>query len=107
MRAWCSGRGILGLDRVEYPHYFGGTSEENSYSGMAATRDIKHREAILAVPTSLLLSTKMVKQDEELYDLMMDGCPSLFSPDECDDADVLQLTLLLMLEKVKGKNSKW
>ena len=106
-KAWCSKGGILGLDRIEYPHMFGGESETSKYPGVMAKQDIKHREAIFAVPHSLLISLDTVKEDKHLYDLMIDDCPSIFSSDECEYYSQLSLVVFLMIEHVRGSDSKW
>ena len=92
--------GMLGLDNVEYPQVFG--SGKDVRNGVAAKRDIKHRESILAVPFNLLITTKNIGKD--LKELMNEY-PSLFSAEETSDSEHLQLTLYLMNEIQKGMKS--
>ena len=59
-------------------------SGRNKYPGVVATHDIKHREAIIAVPFDQLISFKRISK--ELTDLMK-GCPKLFSEKESSDSE--------------------
>ena len=99
-RGWSKKVGILGFDNVAYPKEFG--NGKNKFHGVVAKKDIKHREAIMAVPYSMLLSVKHISKD--LKELMND-CPSLFSTEETTDAEALRLTLFLMSEAKKGLKS--
>ena len=67
-RNWCKGNGVLGLDRASYPHMFsvihdsdGNPIQNTGYMGTVATKDILHREVILAVPLNLCISTDQIK----------------------------------------------
>jgi len=88
---------------------------------MVATREIKHREVILAVPLSWCISVERVKygfrqphcgkpeSTDQLTKLgeLIDQEPNLFSREENTDADNLVLTLFLMEQTIKAKGSRW
>ena len=99
-RGWSKKAGILGFDNVAYPKEFG--DGKNKFQGVVAKKDIKHREAIMAVPYNMLLSVKNISNDLKA---LMDDCPSLFSIKETTDAESLRLTLFLMSETNKGLKS--
>ena len=127
-RSWLKGYGVIGLDRAAYPHRFSAAVDEqghrvlnSGYLGTVATRDIKHREVILAVPLSLCITVDQVKygfkrpncaKSEGILKLtelgkLIETCPTLFSQSEQEDAENLVLTLFLMVETSKGKASRW
>ena len=83
-RGWSKKAGILGFNNVAYPQEFG--DGKNKYQGVVAKKDIRHREAIMAVPYHMLLSVKNINKD--LKELMNE-CPSLFSAEETTDAEAL------------------
>ena len=67
-RNWCKQNGVIGLDRAIYPHRFemqcdseGNIIPNSGYLGTLATREIKHREVILAVPLNLCISVDRIK----------------------------------------------
>ena len=112
LREWGIANGVIGLDKVEIPATFSDallpTDRKFGVMGVAAKRDIKHREAILACPFSLLISRKSFKADEpELYEYVIRECPDLFKKTECYDYEQLLITVYLMNEWSKGKASKW
>ena len=58
----------MGLDRATYPYRFspifdkeGKVQLNSGYLGTVATRDIAHREVILAIPLSLCISSDQIK----------------------------------------------
>jgi hypothetical protein len=64
-RNWSRVNGVIGLDRVNYPHRFDAEIDESSnlipntgYLGTVTTKDIKHREVIIAVPLSMCISVE-------------------------------------------------
>ena len=112
LKQWSIDKGVIGLDNIDVPGMFYDdllpTDRKFGVMGVVAKRDIKHREAILAVPFSLLISRKTFKVEEpELYEYVIKECPDLFNKEECYDYEQLLITVYLMNEWSKGKASKW
>ena len=104
--------GVIGLENIVFPHEFKdefcAADQKYSYTGVAARRDIHHREAILAVPFDIIISRKTFEKEEpELYQFCIENCPDLFVENEQQDYEQLLITFFLMTEIVKGKASKW
>lgn len=62
LKEWSIENGVIGFDNIEIPATFSEellpTDRKFGVNGVAAKRDINHREAILACPFSLLISRK-------------------------------------------------
>ena len=103
---------MLGLEKIElfqdFSDQFAPVDKRFTIKGVAASRDIKHREAILAVPFSLLISPRTFQEEEaELFEFVQREAPDLFDDKEQLDQEQLLITFFLMHEWTKGKQSKW
>ena len=62
MRGWAQEKGVKGLNNIVFPSGFSDDFYEADknfkVNGVAARRDIGHREAILGVPFDLIMSSK-------------------------------------------------
>ena len=99
--------------KLEFPALFG--TEEYPFSGIAAKEDIKHRETVLAVPHSAIMTHEKARNVELKskcgnhtckFGTIMDLNPELFT-EECDDAEQLTLVLFIMIEMVCKEKSEW
>ena len=118
----------MGLDRARYPHRFDAVLDSDcklvqssGYLGTVCTNPIKHREVIREVPWSLCITVDQIKYgwkrphcgppdaSFKLTELgsLIESEPLLFSKEEQEDAEILALTLFLMVEIAKGKGSRW
>ena len=65
LKQWSIDKGVIGLENIDVPGMFYDdllpTDRKFGVMGVVAKRDIKHREAVLAVPFSLLISRKTFK----------------------------------------------
>lgn len=112
LKGWAEQSGVLGLENIVFPTNFSDDLSEVDkkfkIQGVAARRDIKHRESILAIPFDCLISPKTFQEEEpELYDHCLQQCPDLFDSKDCQDFEQLLIAFFLMLESTKGKASKW
>lgn len=66
LRGWSKENGVLGLENIQLPAKFtddfSPVDRNFAINGVAAKRDIHHREAILAVPFDLLVSPQTFKE---------------------------------------------
>lgn len=92
MKGWAVEKGALGLENVVFPtsyhDEFSPADKEFAVTGVAAHRDIGHRESIIAIPFDCLISPKTFKDEEpELYAYVVEECPDLFDEAEQPDAE--------------------
>ena len=87
IKGWASENGVIGLENIVFPSHF--TEElleadkKFTYTGVAARRDIGHRESILAVPFDCLISPRTFREEEpELFEYVTQECPDLFNEDD-------------------------
>ena len=103
---------MIGLENIVFPSSFSeemfAADKRFTYTGVAARRDIGHREAILAIPFECLISPRTFREEEpELFEYVTQECPDLFDEKVCQDSEQLLITFFLMHEWTKGKASKW
>ena len=88
------------MNGCQFPAYFG----KDNIRGVVATREIKPNEALIFVPNSLLITTKLIQEDT-IFGPIVEDHPSLFK--DSVDWECNTQILFLMTEKAKGENSFW
>ena len=76
LKGWVADQGTIGLENVVFPtsytDEFSPADKKFAVTGVAAHRDINHREGIISVPFSLLISKLTFQQEEpELYEFVV------------------------------------
>ena len=108
LRGWAQEKGVKGLNNIVFPSDFSEdfyeADKKFKVNGVAARRDIGHREAILGVPFDLIMSSKTFEEEEpELFHFIIRECPDLFAEDGgCLDYEQLRIAFFLMNEETKG-----
>lgn len=102
---WCAKVGII-CPKLEFPAFFDG-----GLLGVKAIEPIRHREMIIAVPYSVLISTQKAWNDPVLRDVFSEN-ERIFGTDEsCAGAYPntahFVLCTFVMYELQKGKDSFW
>ena len=87
------------MPRLEYPAYF-----ENNLIGFKAKEDILHREVIMYVPYSVGMTVDQALNHPVLGIIYKENEELLGSDNKHSN---LTLSILLMYERLKGKESYW
>jgi hypothetical protein len=88
---WCKKQGIF-MPKLEYPAFF-----EDGTMGFKAKEAIKHRELIMAVPYSIVMSNHKAKENPELNKIFIENV-DIFETSDKNDHNNFLLTVFLMYE---------